>query len=401
MLCAMGLRRRPSGRTAGATPPSVEQVQVCDPSCGGTAMCALSACRCDCHRPADVERARALLNAAGPPARVTALAIASALGFVAAIAADMLPQVEAHGEEDHGTVIDLREMHGVLLLVAWGLMIPAHVVLLLYYYWVRRVCADGVRCAALIATCFPVRARVHLCDPVPCIVVRYPTLQTDKTICKFLHVHPSWKMLYRLHFVGMIVYAVGFAVVLIAIEDDGGHELEAVEWHRESHKIGGYAVAAVGLVQEVVPKLFESIPWLRVFHRINGWVLFVYVFGIQLWTGFILVGWPGLPLVLWLVWQGVLVLVCVALFAASRLCPRQPAETFEQQISEKLRRAGLEIVNPFHVHTAGKDGDHSSDDSDSSDDSSDDDDRASAKAVDVELTSVVPRRHRGSGRGRV
>lgn len=322
-------------------------------------MCALSACQCDCHRPADVERARALLNAAGPPARVTALAIASALGFVAAIAADMLPQVEAHGEEDHGTVIDLREMHGVLLLVAWGLMIPAHVVLLLYYYW------------------------------------------TDKTICKFLHVHPSWKMLYRLHFVGMIVYAVGFAVVLIAIEDDGGHELEAVEWHRESHKIGGYAVAAVGLVQEVVPKLFESIPWLRVFHRINGWVLFVYVFGIQLWTGFILVGWPGLPLVLWLVWQGVLVLVCVALFAASRLCPRQPAETFEQQISEKLRRAGLEIVNPFHVHTAGKDGDHSSDDSDSSDDSSDDDDRASAKAVDVELTSVVPRRHRGSGRGRV
>ena len=70
---------------------------------------------------------------------------------MAAIAADMLPRVMAHGEEDHGTLVDLRELHGILLLAAWGVLIPVHVVLLLYYQWVRtrpaRACPVAVEAA--------------------------------------------------------------------------------------------------------------------------------------------------------------------------------------------------------------------------------------------------------------
>ena len=183
---------------------------------------------------------------------------------------------------------------------------------------------------------------------------------------KFLHVHPSWKHLYRLHFIGIVLYIAGFAVVLVAIEQDGGHELEAVDWHRQSHSIGGFAVGAMGLVQEIIPKWFESVQWLKTFHKWNGRLLFVYVFGIQLWTGFVLGGWPGTPLYCWLGYQALLIAVCLALVAASKICPRRPEETFEQQLTLRLRKAGLEIVNPFHVATAGGGGNGGGSGSDSS-----------------------------------
>jgi len=78
-----------------------------------------------------------LSMATAPPVRLTALAAAIALACVGVLAVDLVPRVSAHGGEDHGTVIDLRELHGYLFCLAWGFMIPCHVVLLLYYQWVR------------------------------------------------------------------------------------------------------------------------------------------------------------------------------------------------------------------------------------------------------------------------
>lgn len=206
------------------------------------------------------------------------------------------------------------------------------------------------------------------------------TAQTDATVCKYLHVHPAWKYLYRLHVFGIVVYIAGFAAVLFAIEKDGGHELEAIEWQRQAHKLGGYAVGLVGLVQELLPKMFEQLPWSRALHKWNGRLLFVYVFAIQLWTGFILLGWPGLPMYLWLVWQGLLTVTCVGLGVASKACPRTPAESFEQELSAKLQRQGLEIINPFQVAVVG-DGDSSGSDDSSSDSSDGSDDGSPAHAA--------------------
>ena len=206
-------------------------------------------------------------------------------------------------------------------------------------------------------------------------------------MCKYLHVHPSWKHLYRLHLFGIVFYVAGFAAVLFAIEDDGGHELEAIPWKRDAHKLGGYAVGLVGLVQELLPKMFEQLPWTRVLHKWNGRLLFAYVFAVQLWTGFILVGWPGVPMYLWLAWQGLLVVVCLGLGVAGKACPRTPAESFEQALSAKLQRQGLEIINPFQVAVVGN-GEGSSGDSDGdSSGSSSDDDASPAHAK------------RGNGRG--